>query len=99
MRRNHTIKGSKNAGQEALTAATHGGRSGRPVATAEGKLLLQSSRKIFQHAEQCVILDILVAEGEAVKAGQVLMRLENRVPYRAIGPQVVYAAIGIMCSS
>lgn len=46
------------------------------VATAEGKLLPQSYLKIVQPAEQGVIRDILVTEGEAVKAGQVLMRLD-----------------------
>ena len=46
------------------------------VATAEGKLLPQSYLKIVQPAEQGVIRDILVAEGETVKAGQVLMRLD-----------------------
>lgn len=49
------------------------------VATAEGKLIPQSYIKIVQPAEQGVISDILVGEGEAVKAGQVLMRLDSTV--------------------
>ena len=46
------------------------------VATAEGKLLPQTYIKIVQPAEQGVIRDILISEGESVKAGQVLMRLD-----------------------
>ena len=47
------------------------------VACAEGKLLPQSYLKIVQPSEQGVIRDILVAEGEHVSAGQVLMRMDN----------------------
>ncbi|MBI3902673.1 MAG: HlyD family type I secretion periplasmic adaptor subunit [Nitrosomonadales bacterium] len=46
------------------------------VATAEGKLLPQSYLKIVQPSEQGVIREILVSEGEAVKAGQILMRMD-----------------------
>ncbi|MBI1175146.1 MAG: HlyD family type I secretion periplasmic adaptor subunit [Sideroxydans sp.] len=49
------------------------------VATAEGKLIPQSYIKIVQPAEQGVIRDILISEGEAVKAGQVLMRMDTTV--------------------
>jgi HlyD family secretion protein len=47
------------------------------VASAEGKLLPQSYLKIVQPSEQGVIREILVREGEAVKAGQVLMRMDT----------------------
>ncbi|HKI61368.1 MAG TPA: HlyD family type I secretion periplasmic adaptor subunit [Mariprofundaceae bacterium] len=49
------------------------------VATAEGKLIPQSYIKIVQPAEQGVIRDILVDDGQAVKAGQVLMRMDATV--------------------
>lgn len=47
------------------------------VASAEGKLIPQSYLKIVQPSEQGVIRDILVEEGERVKAGQVLMRMDT----------------------
>lgn len=47
------------------------------VASAEGKLLPQSYLKIVQPSEQGVIRAILVSEGERVKAGQVLMRMDT----------------------
>lgn len=47
------------------------------VATAEGKLIPQTYVKIVQPFEQGLIRDILVAEGQQVKAGQVLMRLDT----------------------
>ena len=47
------------------------------VASAEGKLLPQSYLKIVQPSEQGVIRDILVEEGEHVKAGQTLMRMDT----------------------
>jgi len=47
------------------------------VASAEGKLLPQSYLKIVQPSEQGVIREILVNEGEHVKAGQVLMRMDT----------------------
>lgn len=46
------------------------------VAAAEGKLIPQSYLKIVQPSEQGLIREILVAEGEHVKAGQILMRLD-----------------------
>lgn len=46
------------------------------VASAEGRLLPQSYLKIVQPSEQGVIRDILVEEGQHVKAGQVLMRMD-----------------------
>ena len=47
------------------------------VASASGKLLPQSYLKIVQPSEQGVIRDILVEEGQRVKAGQVLMRMDT----------------------
>ncbi|MBK9160747.1 MAG: HlyD family type I secretion periplasmic adaptor subunit [Nitrosomonadales bacterium] len=47
------------------------------VASASGKLIPQSYLKIVQPSEQGVIRDILVSEGELVKAGQVLMRMDT----------------------
>ncbi|MCK4784507.1 MAG: HlyD family type I secretion periplasmic adaptor subunit [Desulfobacteraceae bacterium] len=46
------------------------------VAVAEGKLVPQSYVKIIQPAESGIVKEILVAEGESVKAGQVLMRMD-----------------------
>jgi HlyD family secretion protein len=47
------------------------------VASASGKLIPQSYLKIVQPSEQGVIRDILVDEGQRVKAGQVLMRMDT----------------------
>ncbi|HUW25985.1 MAG TPA: HlyD family efflux transporter periplasmic adaptor subunit [Gallionella sp.] len=47
------------------------------IASAEGKLIPQSYLKIVQPSEQGVIRDILVEEGQHVKAGQVLMRMDT----------------------
>lgn len=47
------------------------------VAVAQGKLVPQSYVKIVQPAEAGIIQEILVREGEQVKAGQVLMRLDS----------------------
>ncbi|WP_460844411.1 HlyD family type I secretion periplasmic adaptor subunit, partial [Noviherbaspirillum agri] len=46
------------------------------VAVAEGKLVPQSYLKIVQPAESGIVKDILVREGELVRQGQVLMRLD-----------------------
>lgn len=46
------------------------------VAVAEGKLVPQSYLKIVQPAEQGIVKDILIKEGELVKKGQVLMRMD-----------------------
>lgn len=46
------------------------------VAVAEGKLVPQSYLKIVQPAEQGIVKEILVKEGELVKKGQVLMRMD-----------------------
>jgi HlyD family secretion protein len=49
------------------------------VAVAEGKLVPHSFLKIVQPAEAGIVREILVREGEAVAAGQVLMRMDARL--------------------
>lgn len=46
------------------------------VAVAEGKLVPESYVKIVQPPEAGIVKDILVKEGETVRAGQVLMRMD-----------------------
>jgi len=46
------------------------------VAVAEGKLVPSSYLKIVQSAEQGIVKEILVKEGEQVDAGQVLIRMD-----------------------
>lgn len=46
------------------------------VAVAEGRLVPQSYVKIVQPADAGIVQDILVKEGQTVKEGQVLMRLD-----------------------
>ena len=47
------------------------------VAVAEGKLVPDTYVKIVQPADGGVVKEILVKEGEAVKAGQALMRMDS----------------------
>lgn len=47
------------------------------VAAADGKLVPQSYVKIVQPAEAGIVSDILVKEGDLVRAGQVLLRLDS----------------------
>lgn len=49
------------------------------VATAQGRLAPISYTKVVQPAEAGVGSDILVKDGNAVKAGQVLLRLDARL--------------------
>lgn len=49
------------------------------VAVAEGKLVPQSYVKIVQPAEAGIVKDILVKEGDTVRAGQVLMRMDTLI--------------------
>src|SRR5437773_5556726 len=46
------------------------------AAIAQGQIEVDSRRKAIQHLEGGIIKEILVREAEAVKAGQVLFRLE-----------------------
>jgi HlyD family secretion protein len=46
------------------------------VAVAEGKLVPQSYVKIVQPAESGIVKEILIREGETVKAGQTLLRMD-----------------------
>ena len=47
------------------------------VAVADGKLVPSSYLKIVQPAEQGIVREILVQEGEEVRAGQVLIRMDS----------------------
>lgn len=47
------------------------------AAIAPGKVILSGSKKSIQHLEGGVIEEILVREGQAVKAGQVLIRMNE----------------------
>lgn len=49
------------------------------VASAEGHLVPQSYVKIVQPADAGILQEILVREGQSVKVGQVLMRMDTRV--------------------
>lgn len=49
------------------------------VATAQGRLVPLSYTKVVQAAEAGVVSDILVKDGDVVKAGQVLLRLDARL--------------------
>jgi hemolysin D len=49
------------------------------VASAEGRLVPQTYVKIVQPAEAGIVQEILVREGQAVEAGQVLMRMDAKI--------------------
>ncbi|MCE1242906.1 MAG: HlyD family type I secretion periplasmic adaptor subunit [Oryzomicrobium sp.] len=49
------------------------------IASAEGRLVPQTYVKIVQPADAGIVQEILVREGEAVQAGQVLLRLDRQV--------------------
>lgn len=49
------------------------------VAVAEGKLVPESYLQIVQPAESGIVKDILVKEGQGVKAGQVLIRMDSLI--------------------
>ena len=57
------------------------------VAIADGKLVPQTYLKIVQPAEQGIVKEILVKEGESVKKGHVLMRM-NAVVSNAQGKEL-----------
>ncbi len=46
---------------------------------APGRIVLESSTKKIQHREGGIVRDVLVHDGDQVKAGQVLVRLDNTV--------------------
>jgi HlyD family secretion protein len=49
------------------------------IASAEGRLVPQTYVKIVQPADAGIVQEILVKEGQAVQAGQVLMRMDTQV--------------------
>ena len=49
------------------------------VAVAQGKLVPQTYLRIVQPFEQGIVKEILVREGETVKAGQVLLRMDTKL--------------------
>jgi hemolysin D len=49
------------------------------VASAEGRLIPQTYVKIVQPADAGIVQEILVKEGETVKAGQILMRMDMKL--------------------
>ena len=49
------------------------------VAVAQGKLVPQSYLKIVQPAEAGIVKEILVKEGDTVKQGQILMRMDAKL--------------------
>jgi len=49
------------------------------VATAQGKLVPQSFLKIVQPAEQGIVREILVKDGDTVQQGQVLVRMDTKL--------------------
>jgi HlyD family secretion protein len=68
------------------------------VAVAEGKLVPSSYLKIVQPAEQGIVKEILVKEGEAVKEGQVLVRMDpvlTDADVRSIRAEVLNKAIAL----
>lgn len=49
------------------------------IASAEGRLVPETYVKIVQPADAGIVQQILVSEGEAVRAGQVLMRMDKDI--------------------
>ncbi|MHB1098192.1 MAG: HlyD family type I secretion periplasmic adaptor subunit [Burkholderiales bacterium] len=49
------------------------------IASAEGRLVPKSYVKIVQPADAGIVKEILVKEGETVKAGQILMRMDTNL--------------------
>lgn len=49
------------------------------VASAEGRLVPLTFTKVVQPADAGVVAEILVADGQAVQAGQLLMRMDERL--------------------
>ena len=66
------------------------------IAVASGKLVPQTYVKVVQPASAGIIKEILVREGDAVKAGQVLARLDpgmSEVDARQVGDQLQIARL------
>ncbi len=55
------------------------------AAIASGVVMVETKRKTIQHLEGGIIKDILVAEGDKVKVGQVLIRFDDTHPKAALG--------------
>lgn len=49
------------------------------IASAEGRLVPQTYVKIVQPADGGIVQEIMVREGESVKAGQILMRMDTKL--------------------
>jgi len=49
------------------------------IASADGRLVPQTYVKIVQPADAGIVQEILVKEGQAVQAGQVLMRMDTKI--------------------
>jgi HlyD family secretion protein len=49
------------------------------IASAEGRLVPQTYVKIVQPADAGIVQDILVSEGQAVEAGQILIRMDTQL--------------------
>ena len=47
------------------------------VAAAEGRLVPRNYSRVLQPAEAGIVREVLVRDGEAVKAGQVLLRMDG----------------------
>jgi hemolysin D len=66
------------------------------VASAEGRLVPQTYVKIVQPADAGIVQEILVREGQAVKAGQVLMRMDTQIAKadeRTIGNDLAFKSL------
>lgn len=50
------------------------------AAVSPGKVVLDSNRKTISHLEGGIVKEILVSEGEQVKEGQVLVRMDDTAP-------------------
>jgi hemolysin D len=55
------------------------------IATAQGRLVPVTFTKVVQPAEPGVVRDILVDDGQTVRAGQVLLRLDARLAQSELG--------------
>ncbi len=68
------------------------------IALAQGRLVPVSFTKVLQPADNGVITDILVKEGDTVRAGQVLLRLDARLSgadVRAMGQDVAMRRLSL----